>query len=362
MPQGQKAVQIELTEAEERTLLSWARASKSGQAEALRARILLLAAQGLTNLEIADRLDVSRLTVGKWRRQFAAEGLRGLSDMPRSGRPRSVSDERVAEVIRKTLETKPRDATHWSSRAMAKETDLSQSTVSRIWRAFGLKPHRSETFKLSPDPLFIEKVHDVVGLYLDPPEHAIVLCVDEKSQVQALERTQPVLPMRFGQVEKHTWDYIRHGTTTLFAALDTATGHVIGSLHRRHRTQEFLKFLKKIDAEVPHHLDVHLVLDNYTTHKTESVKRWLLRHPRFQLHFIPTYSSWLNLVERWFAELTSKKLQRSSHTSVQRLERDLREWLDVSNEAPRPLVWTKTADEILSKLARFCVRTCDSGH
>lgn len=362
MPQGQKAVQIELTEAEERTLRSWARARKTGQAMALRARIVLLAAQGRTNLEIADRLEVSRLTVGKWRRKFAEEGLRGLSDMPRSGRPRSVSDEKVAEVIRRTLETKPRDATHWSSRAMAEETELSQSTVSRIWRAFGLQPHRSETFKLSPDPLFIEKVHDVVGLYLDPPEHAMVLCVDEKSQVQALERTQPVLPMRFGQVEKNTWDYVRHGTTTLFAALDTATGHVIGSLHRRHRTQEFLKFLKKIDVEVPDHLDVHLVLDNYSTHKTEGVKRWLLRHPRFQLHFIPTYSSWLNLVERWFAELTRKKLQRSSHTSVQRLERDLREWLEVSNENPQPFVWTKTADEILSKLARFCVRTCDSGH
>ena len=362
MPQGQKAVPIELTEPEERTLRSWARARKTGQAMALRARIVLLAAQGLTNLEIADRLDVSRLTVGKWRRKFAEEGLRGLSDMPRSGRPRSVSDEKVAEVIRRTLETKPRDATHWSSRAMAEATDLSQSTVSRIWRAFGLKPHRSETFKLSPDPLFIEKVHDVVGLYLDPPEHAMVLCVDEKSQVQALERTQPVLPMRFGQVEKNTWDYVRHGTTTLFAALDTATGHVIGSVHRRHRTQEFLKFLKKIDAEVPDHLDVHLVLDNYTTHKTEAVKRWLLRHPRFELHFIPTYSSWLNLVERCFAELTRKKLQRSSHTSVQRLERDLREWLEISNEEPKPFVWTKTASEILSKIARFCVRTCDSGH
>lgn len=362
MPQGRKAAPIELTEAEERTLRSWTRARKTGQAMALRARIVLLAAQGVTNLEITDRLDVSRATVGKWRQRFAAEGLRGLSDMPRGGRPRSVSDEKVAEVIRRTLETKPRSATHWSTRAMAEETDLSQSTVSRIWRAFGLKPHRSETFKLSPDPLFIEKVHDVVGLYLDPPEHAIVLCVDEKSQVQALERTQPVLPMRFGQVERRTWDYVRHGTTTLFAALDTATGHVIGSLHRRHRTREFLEFLKKIDADVPDHLGVHLVLDNYTTHKTEKVKRWLLRHPRFQLHFIPTYSSWLNLVERWFAELTSKKLQRSSHTSVRRLERDIREWLEINNENPRPFVWRKTADEILSKIARFCVRTCDSGH
>ena len=362
MPQGRIAPKIELTEPEERTLCSWARARKTGQALALRAQIVLLAAQGLQNLEIADRLDVTRDTVGRWRKRFASERLRGLTDMPRSGRPRSVSDEKVAEVIRRTLETKPRDATHWSSRAMAEATDLSQSTVSRIWRAFGLKPHRSETFKLSPDPLFIEKVHDVVGLYLDPPEHAMVLCVDEKSQVQALERTQPVLPMRFGQVEKNTWDYVRHGTTTLFAALDTATGHVIGSVRRRHRTQEFLKFLKKIDAEVPDHLDVHLVLDNYTTHKTEAVKRWLLRHPRFELHFIPTYSSWLNLVERWFAELTRKKLQRSSHTSVQRLERDLREWLEISNEEPKPFVWTKTASEILSKIARFCVRTCDSGH
>lgn len=362
MPQGRIAPKIELTEPEERTLCSWARARKTGQALALRAQIVLLAAQGLQNLEIADRLDVTRDTVGRWRKRFASERLRGLTDMPRSGRPRSVADDQVAEVIRTTLETKPRNATHWSTRSMAEELGMSQSTVSRIWRAFGLQPHRSETFKLSTDPLFVEKVHDVTALYLDPPERAVVLCVDEKSQVQALERTQPVLPMRFGQVERRTWDYVRHGTTTLFAALNTATGHVIGSLHRRHRAQEFLKFLRKIDAEVPPHLDVHLILDNYTTHKTEKVKRWLLRHARFHLHFIPTYSSWLNLVERWFAELTQKKLRRSSHSSVRRLEKDIKEWVEIHNEDPRPFVWTKTADEILSSIARFCVRTCDSEH
>lgn len=362
MSQGRIAPRIELTEPEERTLRSWVRARSTGQSLALRARIVLLAAQGKLNLEIADRLGVSRMTVGRWRQRFAKERLRGLTDMPRSGRPRSVSDELVAEIVRRTLETKPRNATHWSSRSLAKEMELSQSTVSRIWRAFGLQPHRSGTFKLSTDPLFIEKVHDVTALYLDPPEHAVVLCVDEKSQVQALERTQPVLPMRAGRIEQRTWDYVRHGTTTLFAALNTATGKVIGSVHRRHRTQEFLKFLRKIDAQVPEHLDVHLILDNYQTHKTPAVKRWLLRHPRFQLHFTPTYSSWLNLVERWFAELTEKRLRRSSHKSVQRLERDIKEWIEIHNEDPKPFVWTKTADEILSSIARFCVRTCDSEH
>jgi transposase len=362
MPQGRIAAPITLSEPEERTLRSWLRAHSMGQALALRARIVLLAAEGKSNLEIAEHLDVSRLTVGRWRQRFATEGLRGLSDMPRSGRPRSVSDDVVAEVVRRTLETKPREATHWSSRSLAQEMDLSQSTISRIWRAFGLQPHRSATFKLSTDPLFIEKVHDVTALYLDPPEHAVVLCVDEKSQIQALERTQPMLPMSIGHVEQRTWDYVRHGTTTLFAALDAATGHVIGSVHRRHRTQEFLQFLRKIDAGVPEHLGIHLILDNYQTHKTPAVKRWLLRHPRFELHFTPTYSSWLNLVERWFAELTQKRLRRSSHSSVQRLERDLKAWIEVHNEEPKPFVWTKSADEILSSIARFCVRTCDSGH
>ena len=362
MSQGRIAPKIELTESEERTLRSWVRAHSTGQSLALRARIVLMAAQGKLNLEIADHLDVSRLTVGRWRLRFAQERLRGLTDMPRSGRPRSVSDEVVADVVRRTLETKPRNATHWSSRSLAKEMDLSQSTVSRIWRAFGLQPHRSGTFKLSTDPLFIEKVHDVTALYLDPPEHDVVLCVDEKSQIQALERTQPSLPMRAGRIEQRTWDYVRHGTTTLFAALNAATGKVIGSVHRRHRTQEFLKFLRKIDSQVPENLDVHLILDNYQTHKTPAVKRWLLRHPRFHLHFTPTYSSWLNLVERWFAELTEKQLRRSSHTSIQRLERDIKEWIEIHNEDPKPFVWTKTADEILSSIARFCVRTCDSEH
>ncbi|WP_217249470.1 IS630 family transposase, partial [Streptomyces sp. AC602_WCS936] len=289
-------------------------------------------------------------------------GLDGLSDEPRPGVPRKITDADVERVIVKTLEEKPKNATHWSTRSMAAATGMSQSAISRIWRAFALAPHRTQTFKLSTDPLFIDKVRDVVGLYLDPPEKALVLCVDEKSQIQALDRSQPVLPMVPGVPERRSHDYVRAGTTTLFAALEVATGKVIGSLHRRHRAVEFKKFLTKLDKEVPAELDVHLILDNYVTHKTPAIKKWLLAHPRFHLHFTPTSSSWLNLVERWFAELTQKKLKRGVHRSVQALERDIRSWLADWNDHPRPFVWTKTADEILDKVAAYCRRISDSDH
>lgn len=286
----------------------------------------------------------------------------GLCDEPRPGAPRKITDADVERVIVKTLEERPKNATHWSTRSMAAATGMSQSAISRIWRAFALAPHRSQTFKLSTDPLFIDKVRDVVGLYLDSPEKALVLCVDEKSQIQALDRSQPVLPMVPGVPERRSHDYVRGGTTTLFAALEVATGKVIGSLHRRHRAVEFKKFLAKLDKEVPADLDVHLILDNYVTHKTPVIKRWLVAHPRFHLHFTPTSSSWLNLVERWFAELTQKKLKRGVHRSVQALERDIRSWLTDWNEHPRPFVWTKTANEILDKVAAYCRRISDSGH
>ena len=292
--------------------------------------------------------------------RFVEHRIAGLGDMPRSGGPRTVTDDQVEAVIKRTLETTPKNATHWSTRAMAKELGLSQSTVSRIWRAFGLQPHRSETYKLSTDPYFVDKVHDVVGLYLDPPERALVFCVDEKSQIQALDRSQPVLPMMPGVPQRITHDYVRAGTTTLFAALEVATGKVIGSLHRRHRAEEFKKFLVKLDQEIPAGLDVHLVLDNYATHKTPAIKTWLLAHPRFHLHFTPTGSSWLNLVERWFAELTNKQIRRGVHKTVQALEKDIRAWIDAWNTEPKPYVWTKTADEILERLASYLNRIPDS--
>ncbi len=332
------------------------------QAWALRCRIILACASGASNKDVAAQLGSTPHAVGRWRKRFVEHRIAGLGDMPRSGGPRTVTDEQVAAVVTKTLESTPKNATHWSTRAMAKEMGLSQSTVSRIWRAFGLQPHRSETFKLSTDPYFVDKVHDVVGLYLDPPERALVFCVDEKSQIQALDRSQPVLPMMPGVPQRVTHDYVRAGTTTLFAALEVATGKVIGSLHRRHRAAEFKKFLAKLDKEVPTGLQVHLILDNYATHKTPDIKKWLLAHPRFHLHFTPTSASWLNLVERWFAELTQKKLKRGVHRSVQALERDIRSWLADWNEHPRPFVWTKTADEILDKVAAYCRRISDSDH
>ncbi len=313
-------------------------------------------------MEVSRRLKVAPDTVRTWRRRCLDRALDGLSDEPRPGVPRKVSDADVGRVIVKTLEEKPANATHWSTRSMAAATGMSQSAVSRIWRAFALAPHRSETFKLSTDPLFIDKVRDVVGLYLDPPEKALVLCVDEKSQIQALDRSQPVLPIMPGVPERRSHDYVRAGTTTLFAALEVASGKLIGSIHRRHRAAEFKKFLAELDKEVPTDLDIHLILDNYATHKTPAIKKWLLAHPRFHLHFTPAGSSWLNLVERWFGELTPKKLRRGVHRSVQALERDIRAWVTDWNDNPRPFVWTKTADEILDKAAAYCQRISDSGH
>jgi transposase len=359
---GPVAVQIVLSAEEREQLESWTRRRTSAQALALRSRIVLAAADGVTNSEIAERLGVSRPTVTKWRTRFATERLDGLVDEPRPGRPRTVTDDQVDEVIVKTLETTPKDATHWSTRSMAREVGLTQSAVHRIWRAFGLQPHRQDTWKLSKDPQFVAKVRDVVGLYLDPPERAVVLCVDEKSQIQALDRTAPILPMLPGVPARATHDYKRHGTSSLYAALDITTGKVIGSLHARHRAIEFKKFLQTIDREVPADLDVHLILDNASTHKTPAIKKWLTAHPRFVVHYTPTSSSWLNLAERWFGELTTKKLRRATHRSVRQLNTDIRNWIDTWNENPRPFVWTKTADQILESIATYCNRINESRH
>ena len=353
---------IELTEHERAQLQAWERRRSSAQALALRSRIVLAAAEGPNNTEIAGQLGIAVSSVRKWRNRFAEHRLDGLVDEPRPGRPRTITDEQVDAVITKTLESKPRTATHWSTRSMAAEVGLTQTAVSRIWRAFGLQPHRQDTFKLSTDPLFVEKVHDVVGLYLNPPERAVVLCVDEKSQIQALDRTAPILPMLPGTPQRATHDYKRHGTSSLYAALDLTTGKVLGALHSRHRAIEFKQFLQTIDREVPADLDVHLVLDNSSTHKTPAIRKWLLAHPRFVLHFTPTSSSWLNLVERWFSELTTKLLRRGAHTSVRDLNTDIRAWIATWNENPRPFVWTKTAEQILDSIARYCTRINDSRH
>jgi transposase len=344
------------------TLVHWTARRTTAQALALRSRIILRCATGASNRAVARELGVTDQTVCKWRGRFVKQGVAGLLDEPRSGVPRKITDDQVEAVIVKTLETTPRDATHWSTRSMAAATGLSRPTINRIWRAFGLQPHRTETFKLSPDPQLVEKVRDIVGLYLNPPERALVLCADEKSRIQALERTQPSLPMRPGQAERRTHDYKRHGTTSLFAALDVATGKVIGELHRRHRSTEFRKFLDGVDAQVPADLDVHLILDNYGTHKTPLIHRWLLRHPRFHLHFTPTYSSWINQVERWFAALTDKQIRRGSHRSTRALEDAIRLYLATYNTDPKPFVWVKTADDILASIARFALRTSETGH
>ena len=353
---------ISLTIEENNRLVDWTRRHKSSQALALRARIVLACQQDRSNRDIGRQLRVTAQTVSKWRGRFQSARLDGLLDEPRPGAPRTIGDEKVERVIAKTLHEKPREATHWSSRMMAKATGLSQTAVMRIWHAFGLQPHRAETFKLSTDPLFIEKVRDIVGLYLNPPERALVLCVDEKSQIQALDRTQPILPMMPGVPERRTHDYSRHGTTTLFAALNIATGKVIGELHRRHRAKEFLAFLRTIDEATPANLDVHLVMDNYGTHKTPSVKAWMARHRRFHAHFTPTSSSWLNQVERWFATLTERQIRRGTHRSTRELEQAIRMYLDTNNRNSKPFVWTKTADQILDSIKRFCMRTSNSGH
>ena len=323
-----------------------------------------MCSEDLTNQAVAERLNVTPATVGKWRKRFLVDRLDGLVDEPRPGAPRKVTDKDVEDVIVRTLETKPRYETHWSTRGMAKATGLSQSTISRIWRAFGLKPHLTKTFKLSKDPQFIDKVRDIVGLYMNPPEHAIVLCIDEKSQVQALDRTQPLLPMRPGQVERHTHDYVRHGTTSLFAALDTASGEVIAKCHRQHRHQEFLKFMQLVDSSLPEgrKQEVHLVMDNYATHKTPKVKRWFAKRPYYHVHFTPTSASWLNQVERFFAEISNKRIRRGAFRSVPRLERAIEDYINGHNEEPKPFVWTADADKILERVANVCKSTSDSGH
>jgi transposase len=351
-----------LSDDERETLQRWARRAKSSQALARRCRIVLGCAAGKSNKEVAAEVGVWPQTVGVWRRRFVESRLDGLADEPRPGAPRMITDTQVEEVIVATLERQPNDATHWSRASMAAETGLSKSTVGRIWKAFGLKPHQVDTFKLSNDPQFIDKVRDVVGLYLDPPEKALVLCVDEKSQIQALDRSAPVLPMMPGMPERRTHDYVRHGITTLFAALNVATGEITGSIHRRHRATEFRKFLTKLDRDIPAELDVHLICDNYGTHKTPAVKRWLDLHPRFHMHFTPTYSSWLNQVERWFGLLTDKKLRRGAHRSIQALENDIRDWITTWNQNPRPFAWTKSADEILDRLNSYLQRIPGAGH
>lgn len=361
-PVGGSPGRLALSREERSQLERFTSRPKTSQALARRCRIALGCADGLSDSEVAERERVSRQTVGKWRKRFLEQGVDGLLDEPRPGAPRKLTDEDIEKVITMTLESMPRNATHWSTRSMAKAADMSQTAVSRIWRAFGLQPHRVETFKLSTDPLFIEKVRDIVGLYMNPPERAVVLCVDEKSQIQALDRTQPLLPMRLGQPERQTHDYRRYGTTSLFAALNHATGEVVGRCYRQHRTVEFRKFLDLIDKQVPKHLDVHLILDNYGTHKTALIHRWLLKRQRFHLHFTPTSASWLNLVERWFAELTTKRIRRGSFRSTRELEQAIVNYLETYNEDPRPLIWTKTADQILENINKLCELIYNSGH
>ena len=360
--QGRPTVTIVLSAEERETLERWARRPSTAQALALRCRIVLAAAAGQANTEIGAALGCHPVTAGKWRRRFAQRRLDGLSDEPRPGAPRTISDAQVEAVIVKTLEQQPRHATHWSTRSMAAELGMSQTAISRIWRAFGLKPHLVEQFKLSPDPQFIDKVRDVAGLYLNPPDAAVVLCVDEKTQIQALDRTAPTRPMLPGVPRRQTHGYVRHGATNLYAALDVASGHVIADLTPRHRAREFRRFLDLIDEQVPDELAVHVVLDNVATHRTAEIQRWLQRHPRFRFHFTPTYSSWMNLVERWFAELTTKWLRRGAHRSVADLTRAVERWVADWNEHPRPFVWHKTADQIFDNLAGYLNRIPDSGH
>ena len=354
MPVGKKPV---LQQVEKQALERLTRRSRSARNIAFRARIVLRSAAGKTDLVIARELRCNKDTVGKWRKRYLERGIDGLFDEPRPGAPRQISDDKVEEVVVATLETTPKGATHWSTREMAQRTGLSHSTIGRIWKAFGLQPHRTETFQLSKDPLLVEKVRDIVGLYMNPPDNALGLCVDEKSQIQALNRSQPVLPMRVGQVERRSHDYDRHGTVNLFAALDVATGSVLGKCYQRHRAREFLRFLKEIESAVPQDQDIHIVVDNYSTHKTPAIARWLKKTTRFHLHFTPTHGSWLNLVERWFGLLTERQLKRGSHLSVIQLRRAIEEFIEATNESPKPFIWTKTADEILDSIKRFATRT-----
>src|SRR6516225_6047146 len=359
MRTGRPKQALLLTEEERARLESMAHRARSQPLLARRARVVLACGEGLDNHAVARKLRCSLGMVGKWRARFLKVRLEGLYDEPRPGAPRKVSDEQVERVVIQTLESTPRGQTHWSTRELAKTAGLSRMTISRIWRAFGLQPHRSDTFKLSPDPLLIEKVRDIAGLYIHPPDHALVLCVDEKSQIQALDRTQPLLPMQPGQLERGTHDYKRHGTTTLFAALNVKTSELITQFHQRHRAIEFRQFLDAIDTSVPRHLDVHLIMDNYGTHKTAMIRHWFAKRPRFHVHFTPTYGSWLNLVERWFAELTNKQLRRGVHRSVVQLKTAIRAFIAAHHANATPFVWTKCADEILASIARFAQRTLD---
>jgi transposase len=359
---GRPTKPLNVTPEEIEKLTMLARRPKSAQAIAMRARIVLACAEGLNNAATAKKLHITGATVCKWRERFRVSRLEGLLDEPRPGAPRSIRDAQVEDVITKTLESMPVNSTHWSTRLMAEKTGLSQTAIVRIWRAFGLQPHRVENFKFSKDPQFVEKVRDIVGLYLNPPDRAIVLCVDEKSQVQALNRTQPILPLAPGVPARQSHDYERHGVTSLFAALDVASGVTISNCYRRHRHQEFLRFLNDIEANLPRGFEVHLVMDNYGTHKVSKVRSWLVRHPRYHVHFTPTSGSWLNLVERLFAEVTERCVRRGSHTTVRALEKALLDYMDQRNRDPKPFLWTAPADLILGKVERLCQRISDSGH
>ena len=352
--QGRIAPAIALTEEERTQLESYVRSRSIPNGLSARFRIILLAAEGLENKKISEKVNLSRSSVGKWRKRYSEKGLEGLHDELRPGRPRSVLDEKVSELIHKTLKTKPEGTTHWSTRTMADQIGLSHMTVCRVWRTFGLKPHLRDTFKLSTDPLFVEKVRDIVGLYLNPPENALVLCVDEKSQCQALERSQPTLPLGFSYAEGYTHDYVRHGTLTLFAALDVAAGGVLAQPKKRHRHQELLQFLRHIDANVPPELDVHIIMDNYATHKHEKVRSWFARKSRYHIHFTPTYSSWLNQVETWFGIITRKAIRRGSFRSTKELAEKIDLFVKNHNRNSKPFMWTATAESIFEKLERLC--------
>lgn len=354
MEKGRPKIPLNLSEQQREQLQAWARSRSLPHGLNRRMRIIMLADQGHDNKTISLKMGLSQATVGKWRRRFLENGIQGLHDELRPGRPRSISDETIAELLQKTIDKKPQRSTHWSCRQFAAETGVSKSTVQRIWTGFGVKPHRYKTFKLSTDPFFVEKVRDIVGLYVDPPTNALVLCVDEKSQCQALERTQPALPLGLGYLEGYTHDYVRHGTTTLFAALDIANGKVLAKCKKRHRHQEFLQFLRHIDANVPAELDVHIILDNYATHKHQKVRLWLAKHPRYHVHFTPTYASWLNQVETWFGLITKKAIRRASFSSTKELVEKIDQFVKSYNEHSKPFIWTATADSIFEKLGRLC--------